>query len=147
MEHCIGTTCTSAEIGKDLYRTEVTAEKHSIIADEPINTGGKDLGMNPNQLLLASLGTCTVMTLRMYADRKKWPVDSIKVDLTLDIVKNLDQQTSYIKRHICIEGNINDDQKQRMLNIADSCPLHRILNNPVVITSNLLPGRYPVSSV
>ena len=146
MEHCIGTTCTSAEIGKDLYRTEVRADKHLIIADEPLDVGGKDLGMNPNQFLLASLGTCTVMTLRMYADRKEWPVDSIKVDLTLDIVKNLNQQTSYIKRHIFIEGNINDEQKQRMLKIADSCPLHRILTNPIVITSNLLPGKDPGSS-
>jgi len=140
MEHCIGTTCTSVEIGKDLYRTEVRADGHLIIADEPLNIGGKDLGMNPNQFLLASLGTCTAMTLRMYADRKKWPVEKICVDLTLEVVKGDDQQTTYIKRHIFIDGNVNEEQKQRMLQIADSCPLHRMLNNPFVITSNLLPG-------
>ncbi len=140
MEHCIGTTCTSVEIGKDLYRTEVRADGHLIIADEPLNIGGKDLGMNPNQLLLASLGTCTAMTLRMYADRKKWAVKKIIVDLTLDVVKGNDQQTTYIKRHLSIEGDISEEQKQRMLEIADSCPLHRMLNNPFVITSNLLPG-------
>lgn len=139
MEHCIGTTCTSVEIGKDLYRTEVKADKHLVIADEPIEVGGKNLGMNPNQFLLASLGTCTAMTLRMYADRKKWPVEKIKVDLTLDVVKSDLQQTSYIKRHISIEGDLTDEQKQRMLQIANQCPLHKILNNPVVITSNLLP--------
>ena len=140
MEHCIGTTCTSVEIGKDLYRTEVRADGHLIIADEPLNIGGKDLGMNPNQFLLASLGTCTAMTLRMYADRKKWPVEKICVDLTLEVVKGDDQQTTYIKRHIFIDGNVNEEQKQRMLQIADSCPLHRMFNNPFVITSNLLPG-------
>lgn len=140
MEHCIGTTCTSVEIGKDLYRTEIRADEHLIIADEPLDIGGKDLGMNPNQLLLASLGACTAMTLRMYADRKQWDVEKISVNLTLDVVKGTDQQTTYIKRHISVEGNVSEEQKRRMLEIANSCPLHRMLNNPFVITSNLLPG-------
>lgn len=139
MEHCIGTTCTSVEIGRDLYRTEVKADKHLVIADEPVEIGGKNMGINPNQLLLASLGTCTAMTLRMYADRKKWPVEKIKVYLTLDVVKRELQQTSYIKRHISIEGDLTDEQKHRMLQIAEECPLHKILNNPIVISSNLLP--------
>ena len=139
MEHCIGSTCTSVEIGKDHYRTEIKAGNHLIVADEPLDIGGKDLGFNPNELLLASLGACTAMTLRMYADRKEWPVDRISVDLTMDIVKGNEQQTTYIKRHIFIEGDVSEEQKQRMLQIADSCPLHRILTNPIVITSNLLP--------
>lgn len=139
MEHCVGTSCASVEIGKDLYRTEVKAGKHLVIADELTEVGGKDLGMNPNEFLLASLGTCTVMTLRMYADRKEWPVDKIKVDLTLDIVKSEQQQTSYIKRHISIEGKLSEEQRQRMLQIANQCPLHRILSNPIIISSNLLP--------
>lgn len=141
MEHCIGTSCTSVEIGKDKYRTEVRASGHSFVADEPTASGGKDLGMNPNELLLASLGTCTAMTLRMYADRKEWPVDRIIVDLTLDIVKGNQQQTTYIKRHIRIDGDIDDEKRQRMLQIADSCPLHRIMTNPILITSNLMPGK------
>ena len=140
MEHCIGTSCTSVEIGKDKYRTEIRASGHTVIADEPVAVGGKDEGVNPNELLLASLGTCTAMTLRMYADRKKWPVDSICVDLTMDIVKGNEQQTTYIKRHIRIEGEVTDEQRQRMLQIADSCPLHRIMMNPIVITSNLVLG-------
>lgn len=139
MEHCIGTTCTSVEIEKDLYRTEVKSGVHLVIADEPIESGGENLGMNPNEFLLASLGTCTAMTLRMYADRKKWEVDKIRVDLTLDVVKSEQQQTSYIKRHIFIEGKLTEEQRQRMTEIADQCPLHKILNNPVVISTNLLP--------
>lgn len=141
MEHCIGTTCTTVEIGKDKYRTEVRASGHTVIADEPVAVGGKDEGMNPNEFLLASLGTCTAMTLRMYADRKSWPVDSICVDLTMDIVKGNEQQTTYIKRHIKIDGDIDDDQRQRMLQIADSCPLHRVMTNPIVISSNLILGQ------
>ena len=95
--------------------------------------------MNPNEFLLASLGTCTVMTLRMYADLKSWAVEKICVDLTLDVVKSEQQQTSYIKRHISIEGELSIEQRQRMMEIADQCPLHKILSNPVVISSNLLP--------
>jgi putative redox protein len=140
MEHCIGTSCTTVEIGKDKYRTEVRASGHTVVADEPVAVGGKDEGMNPNEFLLASLGTCTAMTLRMYADRKGWPVDNICVELTMDIVKGDEQQTTYIKRHIRIDGIIDDDQRQRMLQIADSCPLHRVMTNPIVITSNLIPG-------
>jgi putative redox protein len=140
MEHCIGTSCTTVEIGKDKYRTEVRASGHTVVADEPVAVGGKDEGMNPNEFLLASLGTCTAMTLRMYADRKGWPVDNICVELTMDIVKGDEQQTTYIKRHIRIDGIIDDDQRQRMLQIADSCPLHRVMTNPIVITSNIIPG-------
>ncbi|WP_411273143.1 OsmC family protein [Daejeonella sp.] len=140
-EHCIGTSCTSVEIGTDKYRSEIRASGHSIIADEPTSSGGEDLGINPNELLLASLGTCTAMTLKMYADHKEWPVDRIFVDLTMDIVKGNQQQTTYIKRHIRIEGSIDEEQRQRILQIADSCPLHRIITNPIVITSNLMPGK------
>lgn len=139
LEHCTGATCTSVEIGKDKYRTEIRASGHKVIADEPLEIGGKDEGVNPNELLLASLGACTAITLRMYADRKEWPIERICVDLTMDIIKGNDQQTTYIKRHIKLDGNIDDTQRQRMLQIADSCPLHRIMTNSIVITSNLLP--------
>lgn len=138
LENCIGATCTSVKIGKDKYRTEIRASGHTIISDEPVTSGGKDEGVNPNELLLASLGTCTAMTLRMYADRKKWLVNSICVDLSMEIVKGNEQQTTYIKRHIKIDGDVDADQRQRMLQIADSCPLHKILMNPIVITSNLI---------
>ncbi|SKB36624.1 OsmC family protein [Daejeonella lutea] len=141
LEHCTGTTCTSVEIGRDHYRTEITAGNHTIIADEPLDIGGEDKGVNPNELFLASLGSCTVITLRMYADRKEWPVDSILVDLKMDIVKGNETQTTYIKKHITILGDISEEQKQRMLKIADSCPLHRIMTNPIVISSNLIPGK------
>lgn len=140
IEHCIGTSCTTVEIGKEKYKTEVRASGHTVIADEPIAVGGQDKGMNPNEFLLASLGTCTAMTLRMYADRKGWAVDGITVDLTMDTVKGNEQQTTFLKRHIKIDGDLNEEQRQRMLEIADSCPLHRTLTNPIVISSNLIPG-------
>lgn len=140
MEHCTGTTCTEVKIGKDLYRTEIKAGKNVIISDEPEDLGGKNEGFNPNELFLASLGSCTAITLRMYADRKKWKVDRIVVDLKLDIVTSTESRTTYIKKHITIEGDITDDERKRMLAIADHCPIHRMMTNPVVISSNLLPG-------
>jgi putative redox protein len=139
LEHCNGTTCTTAEIGKDRYTTQIRSGKHTIVADEPLELGGEDKGVNPNELFLASLGSCTAITLRMYADRKEWPVDRILVDLKMDIVKANQAQTTYIKKHITIEGDISEEQKQRMLKVADSCPLHRIMTNPIVISSNLIP--------
>lgn len=136
MEHCTGTPCVSIEIGKDLYRTEIKADGHTIIADEPEELGGKNEGMNPNSFLLASLGSCTAITLRMYADRKKWPVESIRINLSMDVVKSEQQKTTYIKSHVHFTGNLSEEQKRRLLKIADHCPLHKILSNPIVITTN-----------
>ena len=138
VEHCAGPVCTVVEIGKDHYRTEIHADGHILISDEPVELGGKNEGINPTLLLLASLGSCTAITLRMYADRKEWAVDKIRVELSLEIVKRDLQQTSYIKRHIHFEGDLTTDQKNRLLNIADHCPLHKIMTNPIVISTNVV---------
>lgn len=139
MEHCIGTACTTVEIGNENYRTEIRSGNHVIIADEPIEIGGADTGMNPNLLLLASLGSCTAITLKMYAQRKKWNVEKITIDLSLDIVKSDLQQTSFIKRHISVTGDVSEKDRNRLLAIADQCPIHRLLTNPIQISTNLLP--------
>src|SRR5690606_8614952 len=136
MEKFISTS-TFVEIGKDNYRTEIKSGKHTVIADEPEDLGGQDLGLHPQNLLLASLGACTAITLRMYADRKKWPVEKISIELMMDTVKSDLAQTTYIKSHIRIEGDINEEQRQRMLRIADACPIHKVLENPIVMTTNL----------
>lgn len=138
VEHCAGPACTVVEIGKDHYRTEIHADGHILISDEPLELGGKNEGINPTLLLLASLGSCTAITLRMYADRKEWAVDKIRVELSLEIVKRDLQQTSYIKRHIHFEGDLTTEQKKRLLYIADHCPLHQIMTNPIVIITNVL---------
>ena len=138
VDHCVGTACAVIEIGKDHYRTEIYADGHTLISDEPVDLGGKNEGINPTLLLLASLGSCTAITLRMYADRKQWPLTKIKVELSLDVVKGDLQQTTYIKRQLHFDGNLNDEQKSRLHHIADLCPLHKILTNPIVINTNVL---------
>lgn len=136
MEHCIKEPCASVEIGKNNYRAEIRADGHIIVSDEPLELGGNNEGMNPSLLLLASLGSCTAITLRMYADRKEWPIEKVRIDLSMDVIKSEFQQTTYIKKHLHFEGPLTDEQKERLIQIADHCPLHRILSNPVVITTN-----------
>ncbi|WP_051189670.1 OsmC family protein [Daejeonella oryzae] len=138
VDHCAGAACAIVETGKDHYRTEIHADGHVIISDEPVELGGKNEGINPTLLLLASLGSCTSITLRMYADRKNWPIDKIRVELYLDVVKSELQQTTFIKRHIHFEGDITEEQKSRLLDIADKCPLHKVMTNPIVISTNIL---------
>ncbi|MHC8949407.1 OsmC family protein [Sphingobacterium hungaricum] len=125
-------------IAKDKYKTEVTYGKHLIIADEPTDVGGTDLGMPPTSLFLSSLGTCKVMTMRMYADRKGWDLQTAQIRLSSEVVKSEQQQTTYIKCHITITGDLDDEQRQRIYKIADRCPIQKIISNPIVIESNLL---------
>lgn len=138
MENCVTAPCVSVEIGRDRYRTEITADGHAIISDEPLELGGTNEGMNSSMLLLASLGSCTAITLRMYADRKKWPLEKVRIELSMDVIKSELQQTTHIKKHLHLEGPLSKEQKERLKQISDLCPLHKILSNPVVITTNVL---------
>jgi len=125
--------------GKQKYRSEVSIGKHHFLADEPTSVGGQDLGPTPYELLGAALGACTAMTLRMYADRKKWPVDSISVRLKHDKVHATDCEEcetergkiDRIQRVVSIEGDIDESQRARMMAIADKCPVHRSLNSEI----------------
>ena len=135
----------AVQIGRDKYTTDVVAGKHSFKADEPTSVGGQNFGPSPYDLLLASVGTCTAMTLRMYADRKKWDVNEITVHLnhSKDHVKDCEDCSSatskidVIERIIQIDGNIDDAQRQRMLEIADKCPVHKTLHNDVHVSTSL----------
>jgi putative redox protein len=124
-------------IGRDKYRTTLTAGEHTVFADEPEEDGGTDTAMSPYQLLLSSLGACTVVTLRMYADRKEWNVDSIKVSLNLsrDMVNGVANST--ITRDLEFEGAIDEEQKQRLVQIANACPVHKILTGNISIQTQL----------
>ncbi|GAA4794436.1 OsmC family protein [Olivibacter ginsenosidimutans] len=129
----------TVSIGKEKYKTEISNGRKVLIADEPESLGGADLGLGPKELLLSSLGSCTAMTLRMYADRKEWDLQEVNITLKMDVVPSTHQQTTYIKSHISLVGELNDEQRQRLLQIASLCPVHKILSNPIVIDSNLLP--------
>ncbi|MBI5016017.1 MAG: alpha/beta fold hydrolase [Deltaproteobacteria bacterium] len=142
-----------ARIGSGHYRTELVARGHALVADEPAEEGGTGLGPTPYDLLLTALGACTCMTLRMYADRKGWPVEGIEVRLTHGEVHAQDcagceTQTgmvSLIEREIGLTGTLNDEQRQRLVAIADRCPVHRTLTSEIRIETTLTePAEAPV---
>lgn len=123
--------------GRSGYRTEILANGHSMVADEPVGVGGTDAGPSPYDFVAAGLGACTSMTLRMYADRKRWPLDAIQVSLEhrkihADDCKDCEDKPRFldeITREITLEGDLDEDQRQRLLKIADRCPVHRTLES------------------
>ncbi|MFT5337262.1 MAG: putative OsmC-like protein/alpha/beta superfamily hydrolase [Luteibaculaceae bacterium] len=133
------------KIGNKGLTTDILAAGHPITADEPESAGGDNFGPSPYDLLLASLGACTAMTLRLYADRKKWNLDEVIIHLshgktyTADC-KNCDEKGAkldHIEKSISLIGNLDDSQKQRLLEIADKCPVHKSLSNTIIIKSEL----------
>ncbi len=118
------------------FLTQVVARSHHWLADEPEGIGGTDAGPTPYEHLLAALGTCTTMTMRMYADRKKWPVRDITVHLRHSKKPGEDgKPVDHIHRDIQMDGDLTDEQRTRMLQIADRCPVHRTLHSTVVVTT------------
>jgi putative redox protein len=129
------TTVTVTETGEGIYTQEVRASNHVFTADEPpLYEGGLDKGPAPYDLLLASLGACTSMTIRMYANQKKWPVEKISVALTHH--KDEDKK-DIITRAISVTGALDETQRQRLLEIANKCPVHRTLENKPEVISTL----------
>jgi putative redox protein len=122
-----------AGIGHEHYVTKLSMRGHLLVADEPQDNGGKDTGPTPTELILSGLAACTASTLRMYADRKDWEVERIDLELSIRIEKTENGQISHIETIIDITGNITAEQKERMLEIAGKCPIHKLLSNPVDI--------------
>lgn len=117
------------------YTCDIKAGKHEMVADEPVPLGGDDLGAAPYQYLKAALGSCTAMTLRMYAERKKWPLENVIV--TLSHSRDANKQ-SVFSRDIRIIGALDAEQRERLLDIADRCPVHKTLSNGATILSKLV---------
>lgn len=116
------------------YKTIITDNTHQIIVDEPIDVGGKDQGFSPSQLLASSLASCSAITIRMYADRKKWPLNEIIVSVS--ITQDPETKATTFQKQIDFTGNLDDGQVSRLKEIANKCPIHVILNNPIKIESN-----------
>lgn len=121
----------TAHIGKQNYKVNAKGARQSLVIDEPLEVGGQDLGLNPKELLAASLGSCTSITLKMYANHKGWDLTDVNIEVTLDW--NKETSTSSFTRKIELIGNLDDAQRERLLKIADSCPIHKILLNPTKI--------------
>ena len=121
----------TARIGRDKYRTEISVGGRDLVADEPPALGGQGTGFAPYDLLLASLGACTAITLRMYADRKGWPMESLEVALRLHGVEE-----KRIDRTLTIAG-LDDEQRARMADIAERTPVTLTLKNGLPIDTRL----------
>jgi putative redox protein len=116
------------------YLTRMQVGPHSAIADEPEALGGSDSGPAPDELLLSALGACTAITLRMYAQRKQWPLESVQVTLDyLDRGKDLTR----IARSVQLSGPLDAEQRARLLQIANACPVHKMLMGAMDIPTTL----------
>ena len=122
-----------ATIAEDVYRTELKARNHTLIADEPEDVGGKNLGPRPGDFLRMSLASCTAITLRMYANRKKFDVKKIEVTVSGSEADG----ATLLETTIRIDGNLDETQRDRMLQIAKLCPVHKALTNPIKIQTEL----------
>ncbi len=124
-----------ASVGAAGYRTDINARQHRLTADEPESAGGGDAGPSPYEYLLAAVATCTAMTVRMYADRKKWPLESASVfvrqghSYARDCEDCVTQSVGMgrVERRIELNGPLTDEQRTRLLEIANRCPIKQTL--------------------
>lgn len=126
----------TSSIKKELYKVNIESPTGNVlVADEPIAMGGNDLGFSPKELLASALAACTSATLRMYADRKGWDLEEVKLEITLE--RDDKENKTIINRRLELIGNLDDSQKSRLLAVANACPMHKILSNPIDIHSEL----------
>lgn len=119
------------ELGSGPYTQKVNARGHTVMADEPISRGGQDKGLSPHEFILAGLGACSSITLRIYAERKGWALGRISVGLDLSrrpsATPGDSAKVDVIEKVITVAGATTDEQRQKLLEIADKCPMHRLL--------------------
>lgn len=122
-------------IGEQPYTTTFNIRGHEMIADEPIDENGQDLGPKPTEYLKAALAACTTITMKMYADRKGWDLQEaiVEVDFVRDLKNNL---TTFTKK-VTLKGNLDAEQRKRIFEIGGRCPVHRIIENPVKIEAEM----------
>ena len=134
-------TWVRAVVGANDLRADIQSRGFSLIADEPASFGGTDLGPTPYEILLAALSGCTAMTLRYYANRKAWPLESVAVSLRSGRAHHQDCENcatedvgiSHIQRKIELTGPLTDEQRERLLQIADRCPIKQTLEHGIHI--------------
>jgi len=136
----VNKTTVSARIGRDQYVTWLTAGAHTFCADEPEDNGGKNEGPSPTELVLSGLAACTVSTLRMYADRKGWPMEEARIELGIRVERTDDGQLSLIESELSLVGPLDHAQRERLVEIARKCPIHRMLTHEIRIRTSLAEG-------
>jgi putative redox protein len=135
-----------SESGKGKYTQEIIIGDHVLLSDEPVESGGNNLGHTPYDFLLAALGSCTSMTLRTYADFKKIPLTKVVVTLQHDKIyandcahcENSHSKIDHINRQIELQGDLTQDQRDKLLEIANNCPVHRTLTSKISSTTQLV---------
>ena len=137
---------TVYESGKGKFTQDIIIGQHTLIADEPTTNGGNDTGPSPYEFLLAALGACTSMTLRMYAELKKIPLEKVIVKLKHDKIhvqdckecEHNDSKIDHIERIIELKGKLSQEQRNKLLEIANKCPVHRTLTSKILINTSLV---------
>lgn len=125
-----------ATIREEKFRTQIETDDHNFIADEPIDLGGSDLGPNPGEFLSTALASCSVITMKMYAERKGWELEEAIVEV--DYERDAKENTTRFTKKVELKGNLDEEQRKRLFEIAARCPIHRSLENPVEINSELI---------
>lgn len=133
----------TASVGRSGYSTTLHARSHSYKIDEPLSFGGSDTGPTPYEAILGALGACTAITLRMYADRKLWPLESARVRLRTarshepdcEICVDSEVGPDHVEREIHLEGPLTSEQRERLLQVAERCPLKQTLERGIRIES------------
>ncbi|HZJ55976.1 MAG TPA: OsmC family protein [Myxococcaceae bacterium] len=128
------------------FRTEVEVGGHRLVVDEPIAVGGVDAGPTPYEMLLAGLGACTAMTLRLYADRRKWPLERARISLQHRKVHAQDcvdcvtkpAKMDVVDRVITLEGALTEEQRAKLLEIAERCPVQQTLGGKIQVNTKLV---------
>jgi len=120
---------------REKYKTLVTSSTNQLIADEPFDEGGTDLGFSPYELLAGALASCTSITLRMYADRKEWNIDELKVEV--QFLRDGATNSAKFQRSITYVGQLEQNQADRLISIANACPVHKTLNGTIEIETLL----------
>lgn len=135
--HDTPTSVTVSENGQGPYQQQVSAGRHTLVADEPQTMGGDDAGLAPFDLLLAALGSCTSITLRMYAQRKNLALTHVSVALSHEKIDIDGRQVDRIERNITLDGDLSAEQRERLLEIANKCPIYRTLQSDITIDSRI----------
>ena len=137
------------EAGRLRFAQKISVGPHLLQGDEAVSTGDSDAGPNPFELLLAALGSCTGITVRMYADLKQWPLDGVHIELSYAKVHADDRAAGDqelklvdgIEMELSFFGELSESQRQRLTEIAKRCPVHRTLESPIPIRARLAPAR------